>query len=331
MPSPDGIFQALTGYQRTRCLKAAIDLELFTAIAEGFTNATTLGTRCKTSPRGMRILCDYLVVLGFLTKTSGEYGLSPESAAFLNQHSPAYMGSVANFLASDQLIGGYDDIAASVRKGGTALDQSAVDADNDVWVEFARSMAPMMRMPAAMIAGILAPEGSGAMDVLDIAAGHGVFGITIANQNPKTKVVAVDWKNVLELAQANANAEGVGDRYTVKPGSAFDVDLGGPYHLILLTNFLHHFGTGTIETFLKKIKAALKPGGRVATLEFVPNDDRVSPPFQAAFSMMMLGSTPNGDAYTFAELEKMFANAGFGSTVRHDLLPTAQTLLVSTV
>ena len=55
------------------------------------------------------------------------------------------------------------------------------------------------------------------------------------------------------------------------------------------------------------------------TLEFVPNDDRVSPPEQAAFAMTMLASTAAGDAYTFAELKGMAAKAGFRSSEMHRL------------
>ena len=69
------------------------------------------------------------------------------------------------------------------------------------------------------------------------------------------------------------------------PGSAFDVEYGGPYDAILLTNFLHHFDVPTCVGLLKKVRAALKPGGVAATLEFVPNEDRVSPPMAAAFAL----------------------------------------------
>jgi hypothetical protein len=76
-------------------------------------------------------------------------------------------------------------------------------------------------------------------------------------------------------------------------------------------NFLHHFDVPTCTTLLKKVRAALKPGGRAAIVEFIPNDDRVTPPTAAAFSMIMLVNTPSGDAYTFAEIESMAKNAGF--------------------
>jgi cyclopropane fatty-acyl-phospholipid synthase-like methyltransferase len=123
--------------------------------------------------------------------------------------------------------------------------------------------------------------------------------------------VALDWHNVLQVAKENARKAGVESRYSTIAGSAFDADFGSGYNLILLTNFLHHFDTATCESLLKKVHAALAPGGRAVTLEFVPNDDRVSPPEAAFFSMIMLGSTPHGDAYTFAEFDRMFRNAGF--------------------
>jgi len=95
------------------------------------------------------------------------------------------------------------------------------------------------------------------------------------------------------------------------PGSAFDVEFGGPYDAVLLTNFLHHFDVPTCVGLLKKVHAALRPGGRAATLEFVPNEDRVSPPMPAAFSLTMLTSTVAGDAYTLSELTAMYEEAGF--------------------
>src|SRR6185503_1365089 len=122
---------------------------------------------------------------------------------------------------------------------------------------------------------------------------------------------------------------GVADRFSVIGGSAFDVDYGDGYDLVLLTNFLHHFDPETNEKLLRKVHAALAPGGRAVTLEFVPNEDRISPPETAAFSVMMLGSTPSGDAYTFAELERMFANAGFSRSEIHQLPPSIQQVVIS--
>jgi tRNA G37 N-methylase Trm5 len=136
---------------------------------------------------------------------------------------------------------------------------------------------------------------------------------------------------VLELAKENAARFGVADRYETIPGSAFDVDLGSGYDLVLVPNFLHHFSLAQNQELLKRVHSALRPGGRIAVVEFVPNEDRVTPPSPAAFSLTMLAGTPSGDAYTFRELNQMFTNAGFSGTIRKDLSPAPQTLLVATV
>jgi 2-polyprenyl-3-methyl-5-hydroxy-6-metoxy-1,4-benzoquinol methylase len=168
---------------------------------------------------------------------------------------------------------------------------------------------------------------SGPLRVLDIAAGHGLYGIAIAKQHPQARIAALDWAPVLQVAVENAQKAGVADRYETIPGSAFEAEYGGPYDAVLLTNFLHHFDRATCVGLLRRVHAALRPGGRAATLEFVPNEDRVSPPMAAGFSLTMLVTTRTGDAYTFSELESMYREAGFGNVTRHPI-PTGPNTLV---
>ena len=321
-PTPERIFQALTAYQQTAALKAAIELDLFTAIAEGDDTAAALAARTGAAERGARILCDYLTVMQFLSKEGGRYRLAPESALFLDRRSPAYVGGAAGFLCRPMMVESSLRLTESVRKGGTALEeQGSVTPENPVWEDFARSMVAMMRPAAEAIAQIVGVERMGAARVLDVAAGHGLFGITLARHNPRAEVHALDWEAVLRIARANAEEAGVGERYHLMPGSAFEVEFGGGYDLVLLTNFLHHFDPPTCEALLRKVRAALKDGGRAVTLEFVPAEDRVSPPAAASFALTMLASTPAGDAYTFSELEGMFRRAGFARSEAHPAGP----------
>jgi 2-polyprenyl-3-methyl-5-hydroxy-6-metoxy-1,4-benzoquinol methylase len=329
-PSPERFFDTVNAYQRPAAIKAAVELDLFTTLGEGQRSAAELAPRCEASERGVRILCDYLVIIGFLTKEGGRYGLTPDSAVFLDRRSPAYLGGTLEFLLSPALVGGFDNLAAAVRKGGTVMpEDGTVAPENPVWVKFARAMAPMMAMPAEMMAKMLSPEGTAKLKVLDIAAGHGLFGIAIARANPQAEVVALDWPGVLRVAEENARSAGVSDRHSVIEGSAFDVDYGTGYDLVLLTNFLHHFDPETCERLLRKVHAALADKGRAVTLEFVPDEDRISPPIAAAFSMTMLGTTPSGDAYTFKELERMFKNAGFAQSELHQLPSAPQSVIIS--
>jgi len=329
-PSPQLFFQTINAHQRTEALKAAIELEVFTAIAEGNTTVAEIAKRCQSSEKGMRVLCDFLTTMEMLTKQGDHYALTLDSSVFLDKRSPAYIGGATEFLCSEKLVEGFKHMADAVRKGGTAIeDEGTISPDNPIWVKFARGMAGMMSMPASLMAKLVDPNADRKLKILDIAAGHGLFGIAFATQNKQAEVTAVDWKAVLEVAKENAQKAGVADRYSTIEGSAFDVEFGSGYDLVLLTNFLHHFDHATNETLLRKVHAALADGGRAVTLEFVPNDDRVTPPEVAGFSLVMLVGTPSGDAYTFRELEQMCANAGFSSSTIHALPPTFQQVVIS--
>jgi len=329
-PSPALLFETITAYQRSEAIKTAIELDLFTAIGEGNNTASQIAARCHASERGTRILCDFLTMGGFLTKDVNNYGLTQDAAVFLNRRSPAYMGSAVEFLMSDHIIETFKHLTDAVRKGGTATTESGTLApEHPVWIKFARAMAPMMRLPAAAIAQLVDPDANRKLKVLDIASSHGAFGLAFAARNPSAEIVAVDWANVVELGVENAKAAGVADRYSTIAGSAFDVDYGTGYDVVLLTNFLHHFDPPTNEKLLRKVHAALAEGGRAVTFEFVPNDDRVSPMGVAGFSLVMLASTPSGDAYTFAEFDRMFKNAGFSRSELHEVPPAIQQLIVS--
>jgi 2-polyprenyl-3-methyl-5-hydroxy-6-metoxy-1,4-benzoquinol methylase len=329
-PSPQLFFETANAYQKTEALRAAIELELFTAMGEGKQTIEDIAARCQASTRGTRILCDFLVVTGFLNKQGGRYTLTHDSAVFLDQRSPAYIGGAVRFLNLATTMETYKHLAEIVRRGTTVNQDHGLTAANPMWVEFARSMAPLMTMPAELLAKLLGADQGPKWKVLSLAAGHGIYEVTLARHDRNAEVWAVDWDNVLEVARENAAAAGVAARYHTIPGNAFDVAYGNGYDLALVVNFLHHFDPATCEKLLKKVHASLKTGGRVVLLEFVPNEDRVSPPIPASFSLIMLAGTPGGDAYTFQELQQMLGHAGFGRSQLHPLPPTFFNVVMGT-
>lgn len=318
-PTPERIFQTLNAYQLTAALKAAIELDIFSAVAEGSVTAAEIAARTDASERGVRILCDFLTVHGFLTKQDGRYGLTAESQIFLVRASPAYVGGMSAFIAGPHLVGAFiGNFTESVRRGGTTMsDEGSMTPEHPMWEDFARGMAALAAPASESIVQLTGAAEMGTCKVLDIAASHGVFGIAFAKANPRAQVYACDWKNVLPFARERAGREGVSERFHEIPGSAFDVDFGADFDIVLVPNFFHHFDPATNERLMRKIHAALKPGGRCVTLEFVPDESRVSPPMEAAFSLVMLGSTRAGDAYTFSEYQQMFTSAGFSRSEIH--------------
>ena len=327
--NPGIVFDMVQAVQKTAALKAAIDLDIFRAVGQGPGDVASIARHAKASERGIRILCDFLVINGLLIKEGNCYRHTPNSAAFLDPVSPACVASVAHFMTRPELIQGLTGLADVVRAGRTQLPgEGSVEPENPLWVEFAEKMAPMMGPMAGPLGAVVLEGHEGPIRVLDIAAGHGLFGIEIAKQNKQAQVTGLDWAPVLRVALKNAEKAGVQDRYNMLPGSAFDVEFGGPYDAVLLTNFLHHFDKATCVGLLKKVHSSLKPGGKAATLEFVPNEDRVSPPMPAGFAMTMLTTTASGDAYTFSELNAMYDAAGFKGTKAHPIPMSPHTIVM---
>lgn len=330
-PNPMLFFETLQGFHRAFALRAAVELGLFTAIATTGGAVPEIAKTCAASERGARILCDYLTVLGFLTKSGQSYALTPDSATFLDSRSKAYVGKAIQFLMHREQFDNFARLTDTVRKGHPT-GSTHLAPEDPIWIEFARGMVPLVVPVAQAIAQHLLKtlHNVSAPKVLDVAASHGIFGITFAQQNPKAQIYALDWPNVLEVARENAAHAGIADRHHLIPGNAFDADIGQGYDAVLVTNFLHHFDPATNESLLKRFFAAMNSGAQLVISEFVPNDDRVSPPLAAMFSLTMLANTDHGDAYTLAELSSMFGNAGFKNPVLVPLQAGPNSLVIAT-
>jgi hypothetical protein len=325
--SPDRFVDGLLGYMNTAALKGALDLDLFSTISETDGTPEAIAARVQASPRGVRILCDFLTVNGFLRKEGRHYRLTPSTSTFLTRSSPAWMGSVAKFLAAPEFIRLWlDDPVCYVRNGGS-VGLANTAPDNPIWVTFAKAMIPFMTAPANALAEEVRGWNPPVRRVVDVSAGHGLYGIAIGKAVPGAEIIAVDWAPVLKVAEANAAAAGLMDRYRLRSGSAFDIDWGADVDLVMLPSFLHHFDREGCVALLAKARRTLTERGRVVVVEFVVNEDRISPPYPAKFAFIMLGSTPGGDAYTERELEEMGHEAGFARTSLRGLPATPHTFI----
>src|SRR5258708_3569514 len=239
---PDSIvFETALAYHRTAALTAAVKLDIFSLIGAGSTTVDALALKTDASPRGLRILCDYLTVIGLLQKQDFNYNLTPAAGRFLDRSSPLVLGGCVDFLAAPEMLAlVLDDPVSYVRRGGSD-GLTVIAPDHPIWVRFARAMAPFAAPGARRVAAYVATLPESPHTVLDIAAGHGLYGIEVAKAVPTAVVTAVDWAEVLAIAQENAKAAGVDDRFRTVVGSAFDVEWGGGFDLVLLPNILHYF------------------------------------------------------------------------------------------
>ena len=326
----DLFYTTVNAYYRTAAVKAAIELGIFDVVGERGKTIAEIAQDRSCSERGVRVLCRFLVFIGFLKQRGDTFFMTREMSMFLDRKSPGYLGDSIDFLLSPYIIGAFTDLASVVRTGQIGLSHDGVVADDHPqWVKFARAMEKMMSLPSMLLAEVADPQASRPIRVLDIAAGHGLFGIEIARRNPGAHVTFLDWGNVLEVARQNATNAGILDQSTFLPGNAFEIDFGEGYDVVLLTNFLHHFDEAGCVEIARKVHASLAEGGRALTFEFIANEDRVSPPLAATFSMMMLGTTPAGEVYAYSDMERIYRTAGYSRVELRPIPPAMEKVIVS--
>ena len=300
---------------------------MFTHIARGSDTVEQIAAATQAAPRGIRILLDGLTVLDLIIKDGERYRLTKESAVFLDRESPEYLGGIVGFQHSPLMYAAFAQFTEAVCKGGAAVsEEGTMEADHPVWLDFARAMIPMA-IPAARVTAQIAGR---VEKVLDVAAGHGMYGISILQNCPQARCVAVDWAGVLVLAQENARIAAVEERWQAAPGSVFEVELGGGYDAVLLPNILHHFDEAGCTAMLRRLHKAMAENGRLFIVEMIPHDDRVSPSAAAWFALTMLATTAGGDAYTLAEYSEMLRQSGFQAGQQHPVPGSARSVLVAT-
>jgi hypothetical protein len=325
--SNNPVYDISLSYQKTAAVKAAINLGIFTTIGSRSLGIEQISNSTGGSQRGMRILCDFLCVIGLLEKKENLYGLSDDAKMFLDRASPYCLADIMDFYAAPEIVSLVMDDPASYVMSGGASGLTNISPDNPVWVTFARAMVPFASVTAKRTSAYISTRSLRPRTVLDVAAGHGFFGIEVARTLTDAVITAIDWENVLAVASQNAGLAGVANRYNTITGNAFEVNWGSGYDLILLPNILHHFDPDACVSMFGRARNALAAGGSVFVIDIVPNPDRVSPPEQAAFALMMLATTPHGDAYTFGDYETMAGKAGLVVADSMKLKPTIQTLI----
>jgi ubiquinone/menaquinone biosynthesis C-methylase UbiE len=333
-PTPERIMQLAFGFAPTQALVTALDLRLFTLVAEGKTTRADLEEATGASPRGLGRLLNVMVGLGFLAREgSGDkarYSLTPEADAFLVEGRPGYHGGLVR-MHTPMMASRWLKLTECVRTGSPVVAADRPEEGIAVWDEVVDSLFPIY-YPAAAEAGRelrrLHPEGT--LRLLDVAAGSGVWSIAAAQNDPGIQGVALDLPEVLPHTRQWAERCGVVDRFEFRAVDIRQAELGDrEFDAVLLGNVVHLEGAEHGRRLLAKSARALKPGGTLVLAEMLPDDDRSGPLFPLLFALNMLVHTTDGDTFTFSEYQSWLLEAGF-KDVRQFEIPGPSPLILAT-
>ncbi len=304
--------QMAWGYAPPLIIEVALKHGVFDALDKSPKTLAELQQTAGVSERGLAAIVNVLVGLQLLEKDDGgNYSLTPESSAFLVSSRPSYLGGFIRH-TSDDLLPKWMHLNDVVATGGPvgAVNQQAGGAE--FFEHFVNDIFPLSFPPAQDLANYLQLGlMDGDVNVLDLAAGSGVWGIVLAQSAPQVKVSAVDWPSVLRVTRKNAEKFGLAGRFTYREGDLQEADFGSGYQVATLGHILHSEGEERSKQLLAKTFSALASGGTIAIQEFLVNDDRRGPVNGLLFAVNMLVNTDKGNTYSFEEISGWLQEAGF--------------------
>lgn len=327
--TPERIMQFAWGYAPTLIIEAALRHNVFDLLHASPKSVGKLASETGASTRGLTPILNALVALQLLAKSGERYSLTPESETFLVSTNPAYYGELFKHISGD-LLPEWMKITEVVRTGKPAKAVNDNKQGAEFFAGFVESLFPLGYNAAKLLGEHLnITTAATPISVLDLAAGSGVWGIALAQQSPKVQLTAVDWPQVLEVTKRVAQRHGVADRLKTIPGDLLAVDFGTGHHIATLGHILHSEGIERSRELLRKTFAALAPGGTIAIMEFVPNDERTGPPQALLFAVNMLVNTDAGDTFTFAEISAWLREAGFVNPRQLDVKAASPLILAN--
>ena len=309
-------------------LAAAVELDIFTLIAQGNRTASDVAKALKAPKRGVERLLDALVGMDYLTKKANQFGLTPVADTFLVRTKPSFMGAMAR--ESQMTLPGWMKMAEVIRTGKPMV---AIDAaeGREFFPELVKAIFPLTYAGASALVQALPKARLGKIErVLDVAAGSAAWSLPFAQANPNIRVTALDYPEVTPVARQYAQQLGVSGQYDYLEGDLRQIDFGQKqYDVVILGHIIHVEGEKWGKNLIAKSYKALKPGAILVIAEMIPNDTRTGPPFPLLFGLNMISHTAEGDVFTMAQYKQWLKQAGFAS-IRTVQAPGPSPLILAT-
>jgi ubiquinone/menaquinone biosynthesis C-methylase UbiE len=293
-------------------LIAAIEMDVFTLIAEGNRTAEAIAKAVKAPKRGVERLLDALVGMEYLTRRGTQLGLTKVADTFLVRTKPSFIGAMAD--ESRITLPGWMRLAEVIRSG-KSIEQVDTAQGREFFPRLVQAIFPMSYNAARSLLGALSPAKlKNVQRILDVAAGSGAWSLPFAQALPKARVTAVDYPEVTAVTRQYATQFGVAERYDYLEGDLRQLDFGQQqYDIVILGHIIHTEGEKWGKTLISKSYKALKHGGMLIIAEMIPNDTRTGPVFPLLFGLNMILHTTEGDVFTTAQYRQWLKQAGFTS------------------
>ncbi|MGS2740886.1 methyltransferase [Sinomicrobium sp. M5D2P17] len=316
------IMQIGTGFWASKTLLTAVNMELFTHLANGSLSGQSIQKKLGLHKRSLFDFLDTLVALGFLhrsgLKENAIYSNSEDSDMFLDKNKPSYMGSILE-MSNNRLYLFWNNLEECLKTGkpqnemknGGKTVFEAIYANETKLREFIHGMARLQSFHFMKLAQDY--DFSKYNTLCDVGGAGANLSIHIVNSNSHMKCISFDLAPVEPIARENVEASGLTDKIEICSGDFFKDELPRA-DVITMGNILHDWGLKDKKMLLKKAYDALPKGGALLVIENIIDDNRSKNAFGLMMSLNMSIETTEGFDFSAADFENWAKECGFNQT-----------------
>ena len=316
--TPERILQTGLAFWPSKTLLSAIEMGVFTELANGPEKFEALSGRLGLHPRSARDFLDTLTALGFLQRTGDTYANTPETALFLDRKKPSYVGGILE-MANHRLYPFWGHLTEALRTG---LPQNEFKDGGPGLFETLYADPARLKQFLAAMTGISHGANSTIArkfpwkdyrTFVDVGTAQGDLAAQVALANPHLTGQGFDLPEVAPIFEEYVATVGVADRVSFAAGSFFDQPLPKA-DVVMMGHILHDWDLPTKQMLVRRAFDAVPSGGAFIVYESIIDDDRSKNAFGLMMSLNMLIETPGGFDYTGADCAGWMREAGFSST-----------------
>jgi predicted O-methyltransferase YrrM len=329
LPNPALLMQIALAHRSSAVLFAAVNLDLFTILADGPMTAAAVAERAGSAAEATRLLLEACVSEGLLTSETGRFANTPLADAFLVRGRPAF--SASGFKYAEDLYPAWGRLGDLVRTGRPPMPPETILGED---AEKTRHFVYAMHERARGIGSILSHlvDLSGRRRLLDVGGGPGTYSVALVTATPGLTATVLDVPGVLRVTRELIDASGVANRITLTPGDYLKSPFGSGYDVALLSGMMHRETPASCRLLLGKAFDALDSGGLAIVSDvFFDDDDKRTPPFAIYFALNMMLTSDEGSAHAKTEMAAWMKEVGFVDVQMRELpKPNPHTLVLGT-
>jgi hypothetical protein len=292
--TPDAIMQLGLAFWGSKTLLSAVELKLFTVLADGPASAEALTVRLALHPRSVKDFLDALVALGQLERRDGLYANTPAGALFLDSRKPTYVGGILE-MANARLYPFWGALTEALRTGEP---QNEVKQGRDLFDEIYRDPKILAEFLKAMTGLSLGAAHAIAdrfpwadyKSFADIGTAQGGLPVVLAQAHPHLTGIGFDLPVVRPHFDAYAAQHGLSSRLSFQAGDFF-ADRMPTVDVLIMGHILHDWSLDKKRALIRNAYAALPYGGALIVYDPIIDDDRRRNAFGLLMSLNMLIET----------------------------------------